>query len=382
MEKENCIIVHYHEIALKGKNRAFFEKALLSNIKAQAKGLYASAERISGRLVFYFGNKEKEALAASLKKVFGIHHFEIGMSTDADMDAIKKAAREIFAHKDKKPFRVHASRSEKNYSFTSQDIERDIGAVIFEEFGFPVSLKHPEITLRIEIAEKRAYLLTDRMEGAGGLPVGVSGNVAVLLSSGFDSPVSALLMMKRGCVPILVHFHSYPYTSKDSLENVRKLRDVISGYSPKQLVLHEVPLSDIQQYIVTQASSEFRIVLYRRWMLWIAEHIARKENALALVTGDSVGQVASQTLENIRTISEIATLPILRPLAGLDKEEIIDRAKSYGTYDISKLPYDDCCSLFVERSPRTKTTIEEIKKIEDPMRGALEKKAEEALQQK
>lgn len=375
-------MIHYHEIALKGKNRAFFEKALLSNIEAQTRGLHTSAERISGRVVLYFKNEKKEALEASLIKIFGIHHFEIGMSTDAEMDAIKKAAREIFMHKDKKPFRVHASRSEKNYSFTSQDIEKEVGAVIFEDLGFPVSLQRPEIVLKIEIAEKRAYLLTRRIEGAGGLPVGVSGKVAVLLSSGFDSPVSALLMMKRGCVPILVHFHSYPYTSKDSLESVRKLRDVISGYSPKEIVLHEIPLSDIQKYIVTKAPSEFRIVLYRRWMLWIAEHIARKENALALVTGDSVGQVASQTLENIRTISEIATLPILRPLAGLDKEEIIERTKIYGTYDISKLPYDDCCSLFVEGSPRTKTTIEEIKKIEDPMRKELEKRAMHAIQNK
>ncbi|MDP2676807.1 MAG: tRNA uracil 4-sulfurtransferase ThiI [bacterium] len=380
MEENTCIIAHYHEIALKGKNRAFFEKALLFNIKKQAHGLYISAERVSGRIVIYVKKEKRKELAERLGYVFGVHHIEIGVVTSADADAIKEKAREIFSKKEKAPFRVSASRAEKKYPFTSHDLEKEIGAVIHEEFGFPVSLERPEIILRIEVVEHKAYLLTERVEGLGGLPVGVSGKVIVLLSSGFDSPIASLLMMKRGCIPVLVHFHSYPYTSKDSLENVRKLRDVISEYSPTQLLLHEIPLSDIQQYIVTKAPSEFRIVLYRRWMLWIAERIAEKEKALVLVTGDSVGQVASQTLENIRTVSEIATLPILRPLAGLDKEEIIERAKKYRTYDISKLPYDDCCSLFVEGSPRTKTYIEEIKKIEDPLRKALEEKALKALE--
>ncbi|PIR69236.1 MAG: tRNA 4-thiouridine(8) synthase ThiI [Candidatus Niyogibacteria bacterium CG10_big_fil_rev_8_21_14_0_10_46_36] len=381
MAEKKYIVVHYHEIALKGKNRAFFEKALLSNIERQAHGLYDSASRISGRIVLCADASQKDALAERLRYVFGIHHIEIGTRAGATMEAIQEEARRVFPEIKKVPFRVTASRAEKNHPFTSQDVEREVGAVIHEEFGFPVSLKNPELVLSIEIVEGHAYLLTERIQGPGGLPVGVSGKVVVLLSAGFDSPIAALYMMKRGCVPALVHFHSYPYTSKDSLENVRHMRDALSRYAPSSLALLEVPLSDIQQYVVTKAPSALRIVMYRRWMLWMAERVARMQKAHALVTGDSIGQVASQTLENIETISEIATLPILRPLAGLDKEEIIERAKQYGTYDISKLPYEDCCSLFVEGSPRTKTTIEEIKKIEDPIRKELEEKAAYALSQ-
>ncbi|MBI4114568.1 MAG: tRNA 4-thiouridine(8) synthase ThiI [Candidatus Niyogibacteria bacterium] len=379
MEKEHCVIIHYAEIALKGHNRAFFEKALLLNIKKQAEGLYEKIVRISGRLVLYYAEEKKEEITKALGNVFGIHHFEFGRVTGADMQSMQVKAREMFVKKEKKSFRVTASRAEKQYPFTSQEIEREVGRVIHEELGFPVSLDNPEIVLAIEVVENKAYLLGERVEGLGGLPVGVSGKVVVLLSNGFDSPVAALRMMKRGCLPILLHFHSYPYTSKDALENVYKLRDILSRYSPKQLELIEIPFSGIQQFLAIKVPSEFRIVMYRRWMLWIAEHIARQKKAHALVTGDSVGQVASQTLENIETISEIAALPVLRPLAGTDKEEIIDMARAYGTHDISKLPYDDCCSLFMEGSPRTKTTVEEIKKIEEPLRLMLEEKALQAI---
>lgn len=375
----NIAIIHYAEIALKGKNRAFFERALFSNIATQARGLCLRVKRISGRMVISFDPEKKEGLQRALLHVFGIHHFFLGRETPAEMETIKRVASEILVGIRVSSFAVRATRSEKSYPFTSHDIEKETGEVIRKETGMKVSLDNPGVVLFIEVAGGNAYMSCERIEGCGGLPVGVSGKVVSLLSSGFDSPVAALLMMKRGCVPEFLHFHSYPHTSKDALESVEKLRDIISRYSPKPLVLYAVPFADMQRFIVEHVPSPLRVVMYRRWMLWIADRLAERIGAAAIVTGDSVGQVSSQTLENIKTISEIASLPILRPLAGFDKEEIIALSKKYGTHDTSKLQFDDCCSLFMEGSPATHTTIEEIKKYEDPIRSKLESHAERVL---
>ena len=375
----NIAVIHYHEIALKGKNRAFFERALLNNIQKQTAGAAIKVKRIAGRLIAEYKPEKENELIEKLKHVFGVHHFELGPETTADTESMKKAARNLFAGTSAKSFRVTANRSEKKYPFTSHDIEVEVGRVIDKELKIPVDLSNPETTLSIEVVENKAYLSIRRVEGLGGLPVGVSGKVVCLLSNGFDSPVATLRMMKRGCAPILVHFHSYPNTSRDAIESVKKIAEIISRYVPFTPKLFLVPFADIQKFIVANVSSPLRVVMYRRWMLWIAEQIAKREEVLALVTGDSVGQVASQTLENIATVSEIVSLPILRPLAGHDKEEIINLSKFYGTYDISKLPYDDCCSLFLQGSPKTNAGVEEIKVVEKPVRAELEKLANVAL---
>jgi len=372
-------IIHYSEIALKGNNRAFFEKTLLFNIQKQSKGFYNKIRRISGRLIAEFEPGVEEELAGSLKKIFGIHHFEFGFETEAEMENMKKEVLKIFKEPHPSSFKVSASRSEKNYPFDSMDIEKELGGVIHEGLRIPVSLSHPESELSVEVVEGRAYFTVNRIEGAGGLPVGCSGKVVSLLSGGFDSPVATIRMMKRGCLPVLVHFHSYPYTTRDSIEKVKKLAEIISTYSPIALRLILIPFADIQRKITEIFSSKFRIIAYRRWMLWMAERIATNNSARALVTGDSVGQVSSQTIENIDTISEIVSLPVLRPLVGYDKDEIIGLSKQYGLYQTSQKPFDDCCSLFVEGSPATKTRIEDIKNIEKDRFDELARMAEEAL---
>ena len=334
-------VIHYHEIALKGKNRAFFERALLNNIQKQTAGAVIKTRRIAGRLIAEYEPGKENELIEKLKRVFGIHHFGLGVGTKADMESMKKTARELFVDLKPKSFRVSATRSEKKYSFTSHDIEVEVGRVIDEELKIPVNLSNPETILSVEVVEGKAYMSIKRIEGLGGLPVGVSGKVICLLSNGFDSPVAALRMMKRGCELILVHFHSYPNTSKDAIESVKKIAEIISNYAPAPPKLILIPFAGVQKLIVARIPSALRVVMYRRWMLWMAERVAEKYKAHALVTGDSVGQVASQTLENIAAVSEIVSTPILRPLAGHDKEEIINLSKFYGTYDISKLPYEE-----------------------------------------
>ena len=372
-------IIHYHEIALKGKNRAFFERALLFNIQKQVGRSALKVKRIAGRLIAEYDSENERDLIEKLQHVFGIHHFELGVETKADMESMKKAVRELFIGLKPGSFRVSATRSEKKYPFTSHDIEVEIGEVINKELKIPVDLSNSETTLSVEVVENKAYVSIKRIEGLGGLPVGVSGKVICLLSNGFDSPVAALRMMKRGCEPILVHFHSYPNTSKDAIESVKKIAEIISVYAPHSPKLILIPFAAVQNFIVANIPSALRVVMYRRWMLWIAEQVAKREKAQALVTGDSVGQVASQTLENIAAVSEVTSMPILRPLAGNDKEEIINLSKFYGTYDISKLPYKDCCSLFLQGSPKTNVKVEEIKKAEEPIRAALEKLAKGAI---
>ena len=372
-------VIHYHEIALKGKNRAFFERALLNNVQKQTAGAAIKVKRVAGRLIAEYEPEKENELIEGLKRVFGVHHFELGVGTKADMESMKKAARDLFAEIGAKSFRVTATRSEKKYPFTSHDIEVEVGRVIDEELKIPVDLSNPETTLSVEVVEGGAYMSVRRIEGLGGLPVGVSGKVVCMLSNGFDSPVAALRMMKRGCEPILVHFHSYPDTSKDAIESVKKIAGIIAAYAPYPPKLILIPFTDIQKFIVSKIQSSLRVVMYRRWMLYIAEQIAKSKGARALVTGDSVGQVASQTLENIAAVSEISSMPILRPLVGHDKEEIINLSKFYGTHDISKLPYDDCCSLFLQGSPKTNVKVEEIKIVEESIRADLEKLAEKAI---
>jgi len=240
-----------------------------------------------------------------------------------------------------------------------------------------VDLEHPELTCWIEIVEKYALIYVDRVEGPGGLPVGTSGKVVVLLSGGIDSPVAAWKMVKRGCTPIFVHFHSFPYTNKESQEKARQIAQLLSFYSLRSK-LYLIPFAEVQRQIMVETPADTRVILYRRYMMRLAEQIARREKARVLVTGDSVGQVASQTIENIDVISRAVTMPILRPVIGDDKLEIVAVAKRIGTYEISILPDQDCCSLFVPKHPETKAKLPEVENSEtrldvaETMKAALE----------
>jgi thiamine biosynthesis protein ThiI len=240
-----------------------------------------------------------------------------------------------------------------------------------------VDLERPELTCWIEIVEKYALIYVERLPGPGGLPVGTSGKVVVLLSGGIDSPVAAWKMIKRGCTPVFLHFHSFPYTNKESQEKAKQIARLLSHYSLRAKI-YLVPFAEIQRHIMVDTPIETRVILYRRYMMRLAEQIARREKARVLVTGDSVGQVASQTIENIDVISRAVSMPILRPLIGDDKLEIVDVARRIGTYDISILPDQDCCSLFVPKHPETKANLAEVEKSEsrleiaETMKAALE----------
>jgi len=378
MEREKQLaVVHYHEIALKGKNRAFFERVLVSNIEKIA-GEGVRVKRISGRILVEFsGNRED--IKKILLRVFGIRYFAFAKKTKADINEIKKASLSFFEKPYPASFRIEASRSEKNYPFTSQDLAIEAGAHVKENTNIKVDLENPARTIYIEVVEGSALIYDDKIQGPGGLPVGTAGSVISLISPGFDSPIASLKVMKRGCEVEFVHFHSYPQTTRDSIESVEKIVGVLSEFSPASLKLHLVPFLDIQKRIIKDVPNSLAVIMYRRWMLKIAETLAQKSGAKALVTGDSIGQVASQTLDNIASISEAVKMPILRPLAGYDKEEIIDNARMAGTYSISSLPYDDCCNLFTSGSPETHSNIDAVKKAEDSIKDELQELAEEAI---
>ena len=359
------IIVHYQEIALKGKNRHIFVNKLKENLRYSTDGLGVKQVREhGGRLILDLSPDAQENLLKDrISRVFGIANFSFGFKTSNNVDILKEAVLSHVKDNIFKSFRITTKRGYKEYPLTSMDVDRIIGAHIKEVTGTKVDLTHPELNIFIEILLKDAFFYTGKIPGQGGLPVGTSGKVVCLLSGGIDSPVAALRMMKRGCSILFVHFHSYPYQTRMSQEKVEDLVEILNQYQRKSK-LYLIPFGDVQKEIVLNAPAKYRIVLYRRMMVRIAEAIARRERALALVTGDSLGQVSSQTLENITTIENASTLPLLRPLIGMDKSEIMDQARHIGTYDISIIPDQDCCQLFIPKNPAVRTSIEEIERVE------------------
>jgi tRNA uracil 4-sulfurtransferase len=256
-------------------------------------------------------------------------------------------------------FRIETQRGDKTFPLTSPEINRQLGAAVKEKSGARVDLEKPEFTVTVEILPRDAFFGFNKIAGAGGLPVGASGRVVALISGGFDSPVAAYRMMQRGCRIIFVHFHSVPYQDKTSQEKVRQLIQLLTRHQFTSR-LYLVPFGEIQRQIVAAVARPLRVVLYRRMMLRIAEAIARQEKAKALITGESLGQVASQTLDNMAVIQQAARLPILRPLVGMDKQEIIDQSRRVGSFEISSIPDQDCCQLFVPKHPATKARFADV----------------------
>jgi thiamine biosynthesis protein ThiI len=373
--KTPVVICHYHEVALKQKNRRIFEKKLRTNIAFALSDLVGQRMVMRGygrlKIVLPFGFDEREKfeiVRSRLSNVFGIVNFGIGLSVGLDIEDICEASLKVIEGKSFNTFRVKTKRQNKNFPLNSTEVNKQVGAFIIEHFknngaDVKVDLKNPDLTVYVEIVDKEVYVYADRFKGPGGLPVGSSGKVVALISAGFDSPIASLLMMKRGAKVVFVHFHSYPYTSYDSIEQVREIVKILSKYQLHSK-LYIVPIAEAQRIIVLNAPVGLRTILYRRLMVRIAEKVAQIEGAEALVTGESLGQVASQTLRNIRVINQVATLPILRPLIGIDKEEIIQKAKEIGTYEISSQPYDDCCSFLTGRHPETWANLDEILEIE------------------
>lgn len=364
------IICHYHEIALKEKNRKFFEGKLIKNIKNQINPIFwKSIQRISGRIIIKLssqGIKKQSSITASLQKIAGIAYFAFSTNSEQTILAIKNQALKILKQQKFQTFKILTKRSKKNFFLTSPEINQEIGAFIINKLNKRVDLKQPEITYFIEIVENFAFSYLKKIKGLGGLPVSTSGKAIVLLSGGIDSPVAVFYGLKRGIQTVFVHFHAYPYTNKQSIEKVEKIVKIFKQYQ-NIAKLYLVPFADIQKQILIYTPANLRIILYRRMMLRIAERIAQKEKALSLITGESLGQVASQTLENIKTIEDSVDILILRPLIGMDKEEIINKAKEIGTYKLSILPDQDCCSRFLPKSPKTKAKIKEVRIAEEKL---------------
>jgi len=362
------VIVHYQEIALKGRNRPYFISKLVRNLRRLTADLgVADVRALMGRIEVVLRPDTNYALVEErLRRVFGIANFSKAGRTKLDLDAISAAILADLEGLKPASFRVNAKRGDKNFPMTSPQIERELGARIQERFGWPVKLDHPDFSVNVELLKREAFYSFGKQKGAGGMPTGVSGRVACLLSGGIDSPVAAYRLARRGCTVVPVHFHSYPFVTRASQEKVREIAEVLARHQMR-VGLRLVPFGELQRQIVLSVPAPMRVVIYRRFMLRIADRLARDARARALVTGEVIGQVASQTLENLSVIDAATTMPILRPLVGMDKEEIIAEAIRIGTYEISIIPDQDCCQLFTPRSPETHARMWQVVKAESQL---------------
>ncbi|MEX2270796.1 MAG: tRNA uracil 4-sulfurtransferase ThiI [Vicinamibacterales bacterium] len=362
------IVIHYNEIALKGRNRPYFMSRLVRNIRQATADAGVSFVRVlNGRFeVELAPDADLDVVRDRLSRVFGIGNFARAGRSGVDLEQL---GRDIIdglnlpGGREPASFRIAARRADKRHGMTSMDIERTLGAMVQAAKGWKVDLGNPEMTIRVEMLGTETFYSFGNEQGAGGLPTGVSGRVACLLSGGIDSPVAAWRMMRRGCRAYFIHFHSYPVLSRASQEKASELARLLTTWQLHSR-LYLVPFADIQQKALMTVDPALRVVIYRRLMFRIAEQIARRVRAQALVTGEVVGQVASQTLENMTVIDAAASLPVLRPLIGMDKDEIVEAAKTLGTYPISIIPDQDCCTLFTPKHPATSTSIEQIEQAE------------------
>ena len=359
------VIVHYQEIALKGRNRPWFIEQLVRNIREATRDLdVVKVRALMGRIELVLGpGAAWSEVSDRVRRIFGIGNFSLAQSVSHDIDTLGGALIEELKGREPSSFRVVVKRADKRYPMTSPELERELGGRIKQAYGWPVSLAKPELAVRVEILPTEAFYSVDRRPGPGGLPSGTSGHVVCLLSGGIDSPVAAYRLMKRGCRVRFVHFHSYPLLSHASQEKVREIVELLTRHQLTSR-LYLVPFADAQQKVVLTAPPPLRVVLYRRLMMRIAERFAHKCKAGALVTGEAVGQVASQTIENMASINSVVSLPVLRPLVGSDKDEITAEARRFGTYEISIIPDQDCCTLFTPRNPVTRARQKDVEQAE------------------
>lgn len=365
------VIVHYGELALKGKNRPWFINTLLRSMKVALADLgFRRARFVLGRIEVEFdAGVDWPEIRTRLARLPGIGNFSRAVRVPANMEAMTAEAIASVAGLSPRTFRIAARRADKQFPTPTPQIEREIGAHVQAATGWPVNLSDPEIRIYVEILRDVAFVYASKERGAGGLPIGTSGRVTCLLSGGIDSPVAAARMIRRGCRADFVHFHSYPILSRTSQDKVRALVTILTQHQLKSR-LFLVPFAPIQQQIVISVPPPIRVVVYRRLMMRIAEEFARKRHTRALITGDAVGQVASQTLDNLHVVGSVATLPVLRPLIGFDKSEITAEAERLGTYQTSIVPDEDCCTLFTPRFPTTRASMAAVTAAESHLDAA------------
>lgn len=378
--KADIILLKYGEISLKGLNRPMFEKQLLANVAKALAPLGKFSIRKSQSTVYVepLGDDiDMQAATERLSKVFGIVNICPAAKCQKTIEDIERTTLECLSQIDLngKTFKVEAKREDKQFPLNSPQLCRHMGAVILKNTeGLSVDVHNPDILVQIEI-RKEAFIFTQKVSGAGGMPVGTAGRAALLLSGGIDSPVAGWMISKRGVVLDAVHFHSHPYTSDRAKEKVIDLAKIMTQYTGP-IRLHVVPFTDIQLDIIDKCPKNYLTIIMRRLMMRIAEKIARESGAMALITGESIGQVASQTMESLVVTDNAVDMPVFRPCIGMDKEEIVTISKKIDTYETSILPYEDCCTIFVPKHPKTKPSIAEIQEAEklltDP-EGMMEK---------
>jgi thiamine biosynthesis protein ThiI len=397
----NAIVIHYKELALKGRNRPWFVHRLIRNLRTALEGLDVRAVRsVMGRVEIELGpGGYAPEVRERIGRIFGIANFSRAGRTSHDFETIAREILHDLQGTGAEPFRLcspeqHASfgetrrsvedakavrpgnppssfrvsvrRADKRIPFTSPQIEREVGGLIKQATGWHVNLSRPALTIHVEMLPDHAAYFFGKEPGAGGLPTGSGGRVACLLSGGIDSPVAAYRLMRRGCSVMLIHFHSYPILSRASQDKVRQISELLTR-SQLRSRLVMVPFGDLQQQVLLNVTASLRVVIYRRLMLRIAERLARAWHARALVTGEVIGQVASQTLDNLTTIGEATSMQVLRPLVGMDKDEIIAEAERIGTLPISHIPDQDCCQLFTPKYPATNARRGDVLKAEETL---------------
>lgn len=364
---ERLLLVKYAEIHLKGLNRPFFERRLVAALR-RAAGSDACRVTHRGSRCYLTGYDpaDEDRLVEAVRHVLGVHSVCPAVSCDRDMETIARTALGALSalQPDGASFKVQVRRADKRYPIRSMDMARDLGARVLERFPeMRVDLTRPDILLTVEVRDDAAYIYTREIPGWGGMPVGTAGSAALLLSGGIDSPVAGWMMMKRGLRLIAVHFYSFPYTGELARRKVLDLAASLARWSGP-IPVHVVPFTAIQEKLYEEAPEELLTLLMRRAMMRIAGELAAREGCGALITGESLGQVASQTLEALRATEDGIALPVLRPLIGFDKNEIVERARMLGTYDISVRPYEDCCTVFTPRHPATRPRLEAVRAAE------------------
>lgn len=364
-------IVRFGEIWIKGRNRRFFEQALEKNIRRTLRkaGRGAKLEKDRGRLFVIEESDTPMVTAELLARIPGVVSVSIGAKTDRTVEALGRTALELIERMDFKPisFKVESKRADKTFPVSSPELSRQVAEyMIINGLETPVDVHRPEMVVGVEIQLKGSYVYCRTLRGAGGLPVGVSGQVAVLLSGGIDSPVAAYQMQRRGTTVTLFYFHGFPFTSDKVKDKIHRLAEKISFYQDS-LTLRIINFTPVLMALKQHCPEKLTIIVMRRFMVRIADRLARENGCQSLVTGDNLGQVASQTLENLSCVSDASDLMILRPLLSLDKFDIIDRARQIGTYDISIEPYEDCCSLFVPKFPEIYGKVSDVRAAEEDM---------------
>ena len=372
-KKEHIFIVRCGEVALKGMNKPYFERMLVERIKKLLKKFDGISVKRQEGLIFVRadGALNKQEIIHEISKVFGVASISPAVECESTMESIGEAAvkymLEAIDERGIKTFKVEAKRADKNFPVKSPEIGRQIGAVVLKGCKvLKVDVHHPDCLLFVDVRHDKSYIYQDKIAGFGGLPLGTNGKGLSLLSGGIDSPVATWMMAKRGVALEMVHFYSYPYTSPEAREKVLELAKLLTPWCGR-LTVHVVPFTHIQEELRRSCPEDYFTLLMRRFMMRIAEGVARRTGCRAVVTGESLGQVASQTMDAMAVTGAVTALPIFRPLVGMDKEEAVRIARKIGTFETSILPYEDCCTVFTPRHPRTRPRLEDVEAIEEPL---------------